>query len=260
LRRELAWCRVCIETLLGRSIRVVWTRAGGGVKEGLAPTLAATRPLSASAPTKPVERPGSSTDPPPDDRELAAYVRRKVISGVLLLAVLIGGVGFVSIFYEAELLAFTKLVFDTVGFGGLVFILFLSDSVITPIPPDAVLLVISKSSLHAHWPLVILGIGVMSSVAGCVGWALGGKLRSTRLGRRWLSRAKTNRALVERYGPWAVALGALTPIPFSVTCWTAGLFEMRFAPFAVVTLLRVPRFVGYYAAIAYAEPLLRLLM
>jgi membrane protein YqaA with SNARE-associated domain len=63
--------------------------------------------------------------------------------------------------------------------------------------------------------------------------------------------------LIDRYGYWAVALGALTPIPFSITCWSAGMLRLGFGRFLLVALLRVPRFVGYYVVIAYSSELVR---
>jgi membrane protein YqaA with SNARE-associated domain len=61
--------------------------------------------------------------------------------------------------------------------------------------------------------------------------------------------------MVQRYGRLTVALGALTPLPFSITCWCAGGLGMPLARFLPVSLLRVPRYVVYYLAIAYADQL-----
>jgi len=194
-----------------------------------------------------------------DEAELRTYVRRSLVKAVLALVALVAAVGVAGLLYEAELLVATTWVLDTVGLFGLMLILFLSDAVITPIPPDLVLVVLSNSWVHQHWWIAICLIGLLSSFAGNVAWLL-----STRVGgTRWVTLLfgrfrRTNRRLVARYGKWAVALGALTPIPFSVTCWTAGLLHMPWRDFGPITLLRVPRFVGYYVAIAYADDFARL--
>lgn len=180
---------------------------------------------------------------------------------VVVLVLLLVAVGVLGRWYAPQLLAATGWVYAHVGFGGLLFILFLSDAVITPIPPDAILLVISKSELAAQWPAIILLIGVQSAVAGCVAWTFGKKLGHLRVVQLVFGRFRSkNEALVRRYGRWAVALGAMTPIPFSVTCWIAGMFGMRFKDFAPVTLLRVPRFFIYYVAIAFADDVMRVIL
>ncbi|MEZ4226880.1 MAG: VTT domain-containing protein [Polyangiaceae bacterium] len=179
---------------------------------------------------------------------------------LLTLALLVAAVGYASVHYEAEMLAAASWVHDWIGFPGLMAILFMSDAVITPIPPDALLVVISKSELHENWAWLIAFTGCLSALAGCAGWALGRSAGRTRAAR-WLLRRRGQRvqALVQRHGKWAVALGAVTPIPFSITCWFAGIFEMRFRTFAPMTLLRLPRFFVYYVAIAYGDAVLRAL-
>lgn len=56
--------------------------------------------------------------------------------------------------------------------------------------------------------------------------------------------------LYDKYGIWAVVLSAITPIPFSLVCWMAGIFRMKFLPFFFAVLFtRVPRhiIVAYYS-------------
>jgi membrane protein YqaA with SNARE-associated domain len=195
----------------------------------------------------------------PGETELRSYVRRSLFKAVLLLAALVTAVGVGGLLYEAELLAATTWVFDTIGLFGLMLILFVSDALITPIPPDLVLVVLSNSWVHQYWGIAVGLIGLLSSLAGNVAWLLSTRVGGTRWATLLFGRfRRTNQRLVARYGKWAVALGALTPIPFSVTCWTAGLLDMPWREFGPVTLLRLPRFVGYYVAIAYADDLARL--
>ncbi len=199
-------------------------------------------------------------DPPhePSDAELSAYVRRSLAMSVLGVGALLAAIGYLSLRHEREMRLVTDWVYDALGFPGLMGILFLSDSVITPIPPDALLVVISKSELHQHWPAVILFVGCFSALAGCTGFFIASHAGQTRLATWLLSHASSRaKAVVVRYGKWAVALGAITPIPFSVTCWFAGVFGIPFRAFAPMTLLRVPRFFVYYAAIAYGRDLLQ---
>ena len=197
----------------------------------------------------------------PDETELQTYVRRSLVKALLFLVALVVGLGVAGLLYESELLAATTWVFDTIGLFGLMLILFLSDAVITPIPPDLVLVVLSNSWVHQQWWIAISLIGMLSSLAGNVAWLLSTRVGDTRWATLLFGRfRRTNRRLVAHYGRWAVALGALTPIPFSITCWTAGVLHLPWHEFGPVTLLRIPRYVGYYAAIAYADELARLLV
>ena len=52
----------------------------------------------------------------------------------------------------------------------------------------------------------------------------------------------------EKWGIYAILIGAVSPIPFKVVAWLAGIFEMPFRYFLIMTFLgRVGRFmlVGY---------------
>jgi membrane protein YqaA with SNARE-associated domain len=196
------------------------------------------------------------SEPPPTDEQLHRYVRRSIAQAIALLVVLVVALAVAGAVWENELLAVTNWVFDTIGLVGLLLILFLSDSVLTPIPPDLVLVVLSRSWVHEYWWIAIPLIGVVSVLAGNVAWLLSTRLGQTRPVLLWLGRfRRLNRALIGRYGPWAVALAALTPVPFSIMCWTVGVLHMPWHKFGWVTLLRIPRFVGYYIAIAFANEL-----
>lgn len=202
-------------------------------------------------------------DSPPSTREQAAlrlYVRRKLVRAVVVLLALIVGVGIASVWYEAELFLAAHWVYEHVGLSGILAILFTTDTLVSPFPPDLLLLVVAKSALHTHWLSVIGAMGVLSALAGNVGWFLGRHVGGTRSAQRVLRHFRVrDQKLVARYGRWGIVLGALTPIPFSVTCWAAGLLHLPFAQVFWPTLLRIPRFFAYYAAIAWADDLTRLL-
>jgi membrane protein YqaA with SNARE-associated domain len=192
--------------------------------------------------------------------DVRAYVRGSILKGGLVLLGLTLVLGLAGILYEEELLAVTRGVEESLGLFGLALILFLSDAVFTPIPPDLVLIVIAKSELHANWMVIVPALGVMSAFAGLVGWWLGTKLGDTARVRRVLARVREkNEALITRYGRLGVVLGALTPIPFSITCWLAGALRMPGSHLAQVTWLRVPRFLAYYVLFAYSDDIVRFL-
>lgn len=180
-----------------------------------------------------------------------AYVRRtlwQLLVGIVLLFVGMASAGF---FFEAELAALTESISNALGVPGMTLGVFLIDMLTLPLPPDTMLVVVAHGPLREAWLPIVGALGLASSLAGNAGYFAAGALRQTDFFQRTLGPHRTHmEALFERYGALAVALGALTPIPFSVTCWAAGVLRMPWRTFALVTLLRVPRFYAYYWIIA----------
>jgi membrane protein YqaA with SNARE-associated domain len=193
-----------------------------------------------------------SVPSPVESPDLRQLLRKHLLGAALSLIAIVFVAVLLTLKYRAELDAFTITVFDSIGIGGVVALLFITDAVVSPFPPDSVLILIAASPYHEHWLWLLPLLGVVSSLAGCTGYGIGRLLSSKPWAQRYFGSVHhRNEKLVSTYGPWAVALGALTPVPFSITCWTAGLLRLRFAEFILPCLLRVPRYMGYYAAIAY---------
>ncbi len=136
------------------------------------------------------------------------------------------------------------------GFWGLGASVFVADMIISPIPPDAALYLIGRSSMHEQWLLWVPLLGLVSTAAGVGGWLIGKKLQHVRFFRRIIvTFGREHRGRIKRFGFWMVVIGALTPLPFSLTCWLAGIFKLPLQPFVLAALVRVPRFIIYYWAI-----------
>lgn len=184
----------------------------------------------------------------------AIALRRGLIRALVSLVVLFGLMLLVATLFDRELLRITHWVHRTLGWPGLAVIVFCADSLTAPIPPDLVLIVVAKTELSHAWAWWVPLAGVLSSFAGTLGWLLGKWLGSRAGVAPLLARFRARHAgFVERYAGLTVALGALTPLPFSITCWSAGAVGMPLAKFFPISLLRVPRYVAYYLAIAYAD-------
>lgn len=183
--------------------------------------------------------------------ELQQYVRTNVIRTIVLLVALFGGLLIVSTVFEEELLGVAEGIYDTIGVFGLLAILFITDTLISPLPPDVVLVVVANSELHESWFAMVLAIGVLSAVAGNVGWVIGHHFAQVRWASRWVRNLREKYAAqIHRYDRWTIALGALTPLPFSVICITSGALGMRWRRVAPITLLRIVRFFVVYGVIA----------
>jgi membrane protein YqaA with SNARE-associated domain len=172
----------------------------------------------------------------------------KAIIALVIFALTVTALGYL---FEEELTVGTNWVVNRIGFLGLCFILLATDTLVTPFPPDILLLVIAKSSLAEHWPIYVLILGAISSFAGILGWSIGRWLRHLEFVKRTLNELKEDqREFIRRYGFWAVVIGSITPLPFSVTCWTAGIMELRWITVLTAAVLsRIPRFFLYYCLI-----------
>jgi len=173
----------------------------------------------------------------------------KALAGILIIAITMGALGF---WFEEELTIGTNWVVERIGFAGLCLIMLVTDTLVTPFPPDILLLVIAKSDLAERWLLYVVILGTVSVCAGMLGWGIG----------RWLSHLSFvqyrfgqfeggQRDLIRRYGFWGIVLGATTPLPYSVTCWTAGIIGLQWTTvLAASVLFRIPRIILYYLLIS----------
>jgi membrane protein YqaA with SNARE-associated domain len=196
-------------------------------------------------------------EPPQSDaaspEELAAYVRTnlwRALLGILVLSALLVLLGAL---FEAELISAAQAVYDALGVLGLGIALFITDSVFSPMPPDVLLVVVANSALHAHWPVVLPATGLISAAAGNFGWFLGSTLARVRWAAPFVvrSRGRDERPM-RKVDRWAVILGAVTPLPFSLSCISAGALGMPWRRLAPITLLRIPRFVLFYWVVYYS--------
>ena len=176
----------------------------------------------------------------------------KALAGILLLIVVMAALGF---WFDEQMRFATNWVVERIGFAGLCLILFVTDTLVTPISPDILLVVIAHSNLAEHWLLYVSILGLVSVVSGMVGWCIG----------RWLTHFKVvqklfgqfdvdQRRFIQKYGFWAIVLGATTPLPYSITCWTAGVVQVKWTTVLAASILfRIPRIIVYYLFIASAS-------
>lgn len=188
-----------------------------------------------------------------EEAELSQYIRRNLLKTALILLGLFVALSLIGAIFEEELLTLTQGIYHAIGAGGLLSLLFICDAIFSPIPPDVVLVVIANSDLRTSWTWLIPSIGVLSALAGNLGWWFGYRFSRFDWSTRWVARLREKYAKqVLKYDRWAVTLGAITPLPFSLICITSGALGMRWARLAPITLLRIPRFLLVYAVIAYS--------
>ena len=132
------------------------------------------------------------------------------------------------------------------GYAGVFFFVFIVDTFIVPATGDIVFLFTRDWN---PWLLVPV-ISIASMTGGYCGFLIGRSL--THL--RWVQKAteyyrERGRRLILRYGSWAVALAAFTPLPYSTISWIAGMLGVSPRKYLLASLLRAPRFALYYLAL-----------
>ena len=160
-----------------------------------------------------------------------------------------------GLFLREPLEAFANWVVAELGLVGVFAGVFITDAFTFPVPPDTYLFIAVASDAPVA---PILAVCCLASVlAGLVAYKIGPYVSSLPFLRPRLERFRPRgEQLFVRYGVWTVALAALTPVPFSITCWLAGTYRMPFQKFFLATFARVPRLLGYYAlyALGWAPP------
>lgn len=175
-------------------------------------------------------------------------IQKNLLKALLALFLLVVAMAVLGYVYEDELRAATTWIVSRIGFAGMVMILMVTDTLVTPFPPDILLVVIAKSPLAENWPIYVGILGMVSVLAGMIGYSIGRWLGHFQWSRRLFGDFKEDhREFIRKYGFWAVVVGSITPLPYSVTCWSAGVLGIRWSTvLAASVLFRIPRFYLYY--------------
>jgi len=191
--------------------------------------------------------------PPSGNSGLDAYIKKNIRTTIISIVCLMVCVAVLGVLFEPQIQQATTWLAAEFGILGICVTLLIADTFISPFPPDLLLLIVAKSDLSNEWWLWIPLMGTVSAAAGNLGWLIGRTLGDLSIFKKLLGNFREkNHEFVKKYGPWSVALGALTPIPFSFTCWTAGVLRLEWHLTFFATLLRIPRFLLYYLLIHYS--------
>ena len=117
------------------------------------------------------------------------------------------------------------------------FIITFWESSFFPIPPDPLLIAMAVAE-PANAPLFALICTTASVLGAALGYFIG-KKGGRPIVYRIFKEKKVQAAegLYQRYDVWAVGAAAFTPIPYKVFTITAGIAQLRFWPFMLVSVL-----------------------
>lgn len=164
-------------------------------------------------------------------------------------------IGLVAIFSIAALFGIllgdqiavaAHLVIETLGLLGVGLCVFAAEAFGVPVPPSTY----TFAAIAGESPVTaILIISFGTSIAGAsLAYLIGPYIGRLPVIRDWLERFRPDgEVLFQKWGIWTVGVAAITPLPFTICCWLAGIYRMAYVPFFAATLARVPRLLLYYA-------------
>lgn len=172
-------------------------------------------------------------------------LRKLLWQSVGAMVLLFGIVAILAIFLREPITMVAHRIVESLGLVGIFFGVLAADGLMFPIPPTTYLFI----AVAANVPIipVLIVCAVASFLGGALAYLLGPTLqRVPFINRRIEAFRPRGEALFKRWGGWTIAIAAVTPLPFSLVCWFAGIYRMPFARFISVSVVRAPRLLVYY--------------
>ena len=117
------------------------------------------------------------------------------------------------------------------------FIITFWESSFFPLPPDPLLIAMAVAEPQ-NAPLFALICTTASVLGAALGYFIGKKGGRPIVYRLFKEKkVRAAEGLYQRYDVWAVGAAAFTPIPYKVFTITAGIAELRFWPFMLVSIV-----------------------
>jgi membrane protein YqaA with SNARE-associated domain len=181
----------------------------------------------------------------PEEVEQAPSLRSLLIQGVSTAVAVVLCVILIAVLAREPAVQASDWIVDQLGLWGIAIAVILADTFTFPVPPDAYLLAAVASNAD-ELPILAV-ISVSSILAGNLAYFVGPLLQNVPiLGKRIEKFRGRGELLFKKWGLWTVVVAALTPIPFSIVCWFAGIYKMPYRPFFIGTLTRFLRFALFY--------------
>ena len=174
----------------------------------------------------------------------SGHEKKLVLQLIVGLIALVAALAFALSQFKPQLEQVSESFVSLMGIQGIGLGFFVTDSLTVPIPPDAFL----AAGLLAGMDFfeILLWASAGSVIGGWFGFHLARTLTRQPRFADWLGRRlEKGRSFMARYGLAALAIAALTPLPFSIICWACGALGTPQIPFVLVSLLRVPRIALY---------------
>lgn len=180
------------------------------------------------------------------DTERSGSLRRLIARSFIGLVAIFSITALFGILIGDHIAVAAHLVIETLGLLGVGACVFAAEVFGLPVPPSTY----TFAAIAGDSPVTaILLISFGTSIAGAsLAYLLGPYIGRLPVIRDWLERFRSDgEMLFQKWGIWTVGIAAITPLPFTICCWLAGIYRMAYVPFFAATLVRVPRLLLYYA-------------
>ncbi len=175
-----------------------------------------------------------------------SFIRRSLKKAILPLVIILGGLFLLNkfVFNINEGLQNITEMFSTVG---VLTLFFVSESFLGLIPPE---IFIAWSKKTTEPILNLIFIAILSYIGGIISFFVGKAALRIKVIKNYLE-IKMEKQLknTSKWGGFLIVVGALLPVPFSITCMASGMIKYPIKGVLVFGLLRFVRFAIYGVAI-----------
>lgn len=172
-----------------------------------------------------------------------AFIGKSVVRMILVLAAF-GLIAWLISKYLIDVNQVVAYISSNFSFWLIVGILFVSESVMGFLPPDA-FLVWANEGFDPSWPVILL-LATVSYLGGIISWFIGKWLYRFPKIKRWVHVKFVEQFhLFKKFGGLLIFISAMTPLPFSPISIVAGIVDYPLGKYALMALSRFLRFFLY---------------
>lgn len=194
---------------------------------------------AAAEQSSPPPKPPPSSHPDPEGaRHRPRALMAQMAVGLVGLTVAIGMLAYAL---EPAIVSAGEVFVAYLGMPGVFLGVLLTDTFFLANEP---ILGIAYAGGMPFWPVAAVAC-VASMLAGVLGWGLGRALGLSPWIRRRVERNGIH-ALLMRWGVWAVAVAAISPVPYGAATWAAGAAGVPVRVVVLGSLFRIPRVILYF--------------
>lgn len=148
--------------------------------------------------------------------------------------------------FRSELESIGRTFVTHLGLPGMTFGTLIADGFHFPVAPQFYMLLgIASGTPHLE---TFTAVAIGSLIGGGSGYVVGRQLRRFERLARWVERSSTKfrQHLEGRNAYRGAVIATITPLPFSVLCYAAGLYHFSPRAFALILVLRIPKLMVFY--------------
>jgi membrane protein YqaA with SNARE-associated domain len=172
-----------------------------------------------------------------------SFIARNIVRMILGLGAFGLGAWAIST-YLIDVQAVVGYISEHFSFWLIVGTLFLSESILGLLPPDAYLFW-ANEGFDPSWPVILL-LAFTSYLGGIISYFIGKWLYRFPKVKRWVHiKFKEQFKLFKKFGGLLIFISAMTPLPFSPVSIVAGVIDYPFKTYLLTALSRFLRFFLY---------------